>query len=108
MKTRNLFDGIPLDVPEELFTTIHRAEGLRIERIVSRGQTSPEGFWYDQEENEWIILLEGGAAVEFEGEREPIELLRGSYLNIPSHTRHRVAWTDPSQKTVWVAIHYRT
>ena len=54
------------------------------------------------------MVLEGRAAIQFEGEAEPVELQRGSYLNIPAHARHRVAWTDPNQKTVWLAIHYRT
>jgi cupin 2 domain-containing protein len=108
MKAENLFDGIPAELTEELFTTIHRDGGLRIERIVSQGQSSPEGFWYDQDENEWIILVEGSAAVQFEGEAEPVKLQRGSYLNIPARSRHRVAWTDPTQKTVWLAIQYGT
>jgi len=107
MEAANLFHGIPEALPQELFTTLHRASGLRIEGIVSQGQCSPAGFWYDQEENEWVIVLEGSAAVQFEGDAEPVELRRGSYLNIPAHTKHGVAWTDPKQKTVWLAIHYR-
>ena len=102
-----LFDSIPADVAEEVFTPLLQANGLRIERIVSHGQASPPGFWYDQNENEWVIVLEGSTAVQFEGEPEPVELQRGSYLNIPAHVRHRVAWTDPNQKTVWLAVHYR-
>lgn len=108
MKAENLFDGIPAELTEELFTTIHRDGGLRIERIVSHGQSSPEGFWYDHDENEWIILVEGSAAVQSEGEAEPVKLQRGSYLSIPAHSRHRVAWTDRNQKTVWLAIFYQT
>ncbi len=107
MHAENLWDGIPAELPEELFATLHRADGIRIERIVSQGQASPAGFWYDQEEHEWVLLLEGSAAVQFEGEADPVELRRGSYLNIPAHARHRVAWTAPDQKTVWLAIHYR-
>ena len=103
----NLFDNIPTAVPKELFTKFLQASGIRIERIVSQGQASPPEFWYDQNENEWVIVLEGSAAVQFEGE-EPVRLQRGSCLNIPAHTRHRVAWTDPSQKTVWLAVHYRS
>jgi len=103
----NLFDNIPADVPEELFTTILQANGVRIERIVSQGHVSPPGFWYDQEENEWVVVLEGHATVQFESEPKSVELQRGSYVNIPSHARHRVAWTDPNQKTVWLAIHYK-
>ena len=67
---------------------------------------SPPGFWYDQEQSEWVLLVEGSAALEFEGHPEPVELRRGSYLNIPARARHRVAWTDPARKTVWLAIHY--
>jgi cupin 2 domain-containing protein len=102
----NLLDNIPADLPKELFTMILQTSGIRIERIVSHGQTSLPGSWYDQDENEWVIVLEGHAAVQFEGD-EPVELRRGSYLNIPAHVRHRVAWTDPNQKTVWLAVHYQ-
>jgi cupin 2 domain-containing protein len=108
MKAENLLEGIPAEVSEELLTTIHCGEGLRIERIVSQGQSSPEGFWYDQDDNEWVLVLQGNAAVQFEGEAEPVELRRGSYLNIPAHARHRVVRTDPDQQTVWLAIYYRT
>ena len=106
MKAENLLDNLPAHLPEELLTTIFQANNLRIERIVSQGHTSPPGFWYDQEENELVIVLEGGATVQFEGGAEPVELRRGSYLNVPAHTRHRVAWTNANEKTVWLAIHY--
>ena len=107
MNAENLLDNLPADLPEELFTAILQANNLRIERIVSQGHASQPGFWYDQEENELVIVLEGSAAVQFEGDAEPVELRRGSFLNIPAHARHRVAWTDPNEKTVWLAIHYR-
>lgn len=106
MTCENLFTGIPPKLSEELCTVLCRGKGVRIQRIVSEGQSSPEGFWYDQEEHEWVVLLEGRAAVQFEGEPQPTELERGSYLNIPAHRRHRVAWTSPTEKTVWLAIHY--
>ena len=107
MKAENLLDYLPADLPEELFTTILQADGLRVERIVSQGHASPPGFWYDQEENELVVVLEGSATVQFEGEGEPVELRQGSFLKIPAHTKHRVVWTDPAHKTVWLAIHYR-
>ena len=107
MKPENLLDNLPANLPEELFTTILQADGLRVERIVSQGHASPPGFWYDQEENELVMVLEGNAAVQFEGDAEPVELRRGSYLNIPAHAKHRVVWTDPNEKTVWLAIHYK-
>ncbi len=101
----NLFDGIPAYLAEEHFTQLHRGDGFRIERIVSQGHCSPEGSWYDQNDEEWVLVLEGSATVQFECDSQPVELQRGSYLSIPAHSRHRVAWTDPAQKTVWLAIH---
>ena len=108
VEAKSLFEGIPAGISDELFTTLHRGGGLRIERIVSQGQSSPEGFWYDQDEDEWVIVLEGSAAVQFEGQAEPVELQRGFYLNIPAHARHRVAWTVQNRRTVWLAVFYRT
>ena len=105
MTCDNLFTDIPAKLSEELFTTLHRAEGLRIERIVSEGHRSPDGFWYDQDEDEWVVVLKGKTAIQFEGESKPIELVPGSYLNIPAHRKHRVAWTSPTEKTIWLAIH---
>lgn len=107
MKADNFFEGIPAALSAELFTAVYETDGLRIERIVSQGQSSPAGFWYDQDEEEWVLVLEGSAAVQFEGDAEPIELQRGSYLRIPAHARHKVVWTDPDQQTVWLAVHYR-
>ncbi|MGA2066539.1 MAG: cupin domain-containing protein [Thermoguttaceae bacterium] len=107
MKAENLLDGIPAALPDELRSTLLSVGGLRIERIVSQGHASPRDFWYDQEENEWVLVVEGSAAVQFEGDAQPVELRRGSHLNIPAHARHRVAWTDPNQQTVWLAVHYR-
>jgi cupin 2 domain-containing protein len=107
MEAENLFGDIPADLPAELCTPLLQKSGFRVERIVSQGHASPPGFWYDQEENEWVIVLEGGAAVEIEGFSETFTLLRGSYINIPAHKKHRVVSTDPSEKTVWLAIHYR-
>jgi cupin 2 domain-containing protein len=107
MNVENLLDGVPSELPEELFTTIHRAGGFRIERILSQGHCSGQGVWYDQEEHEWVILLEGSAVIQFERDPEPVQLRRGSYLNIPAHARHRVVSTSPTERTVWLAIHYR-
>jgi cupin 2 domain-containing protein len=107
MQPPNIFDNIPDDLPEELFTTLCQASGIRIERILSQGQASPPGFWYDQADNEWVIVLEGSATVECAGNAEAVGLQRGSYLNIPAHAKHRVVWTDPTQRTVWLAVHYQ-
>lgn len=103
----NLFADIPNNLPEELFETLVSAQGVRIERIVSHGQASPEGFWYDQDTDEWVLLLRGAARLQFENSDMPLEMEPGGYVLIPAHTRHRVAWTDPSQPTVWLAVHYQ-
>jgi cupin 2 domain-containing protein len=102
---QNLFAGLPADLPDEMFQTLLNAPGLRVERIVSHGHSSPDGFWYDQDTHEWVLLVSGAARLRLEGE-EPIEMVPGCYVNIPAHRRHRVEWTVPTQPTVWVAIHY--
>jgi cupin 2 domain-containing protein len=105
MEVTSLFREIPDHIPVELLQTLVHARAVRIERIVSRGQASPEGFWYDQEWAEWVLVVSGAARLRFEGE-EPAEIVAGSYVNIPAHVRHRVEWTDPDQVTVWLAVHY--
>ena len=101
----NLHADIPAELPEELVETLLREPGLRIERIVSLGHASPEGFWYDQRDGELVLLVKGAARLRFEGQ-EPIELQPGSFVNIPAHRRHRVEWTDPDHPTIWLAVHY--
>lgn len=102
---KNLFDGIPETMPRELFTELIRAGSVRIERIVSFGQASPSGFWYDQPENEWVLLLEGSARLLFEDRQ--VDLVPGDYLNIPAGCRHRVEKTDQNGRTVWLAVFYK-
>ena len=106
MDTDNFYCGIPADLPDEVFADVLETDTLRVERIVSRGHATPEGFWYDQQQNEWVMLLEGAARILLEGQAEAVQLGPGSYLNIPAHKRHRVEWTAPDKRTVWLAIHY--
>ncbi|MBM3527960.1 MAG: cupin domain-containing protein [Alphaproteobacteria bacterium] len=103
----NIFGGIPEQLPEELFTTLVDVPNVRVERIVSRGHASPPGFWYDQPQAEWVLVLSGSAAVLFEGEASPHVLRRGDHLHIPAHAKHRVEWTDATEPTVWLAVHYK-
>lgn len=100
----NLFTGIPSDLPQELVQTLLTAPGLRIERIVSQGHTSPPGFWYDQDESEWVLLVKGAARLQFED--RTVDLRPGDYLNIPAHKRHRVDWTTTGEPTIWLAVFY--
>jgi cupin 2 domain-containing protein len=102
--TANLFTAIPEHLPEELTTILQAGEGVRIERIVSQGHSSPQGFWYDQPDHEWVLVLKGAARIEFEN--STFEMKPGDYLNIPARTKHRVAWTTPKEPTIWLAVHY--
>jgi cupin 2 domain-containing protein len=103
----NLFAALPRSGAHEDVAALLTTPSARIERIVSTGQASPPGFWWDQEWAEWVVLLTGGAGLHFEGETEVRELKPGDYLHIPAHARHRVEWTHPSEPTVWLAIHIR-
>ena len=107
MKTSNLFSGIPNGVREEIFETLLKTDTFTLERIVSSGQATPPGQWYDQETHEWVILLKGHAGLVFEGEMEVCTLQPGDHVRIPAHRRHRVEWTEAGQATVWLALHYR-
>jgi cupin 2 domain-containing protein len=100
----NIFAGAAAGARDEILTTLLRAPGLRIERIVSTGQASPPGFWYDQAHGEWVLLLAGAAALELEHETAPRRLGPGDYLWLPPRRRHRVAWTDPAGVTIWLAV----
>ena len=100
----NLLSNLPQNLPEELFTTLLQAPGIHIERIVSHGHQSPAGFWYDQPENEWVVVLKGAARIEFED--GTLEMRTGDYTNIPAHRKHRVAWTTPDEPTVWLVVYY--
>lgn len=101
----NVFATLPSLSAEECFDTLLHLDGVRIERIVSSGQATPEGEWYDQGWDEWILLLAGSAALIVEGKSEPQRLTVGDCLLIPAYQRHRVAWTAPDERTVWLAVH---
>jgi len=105
-RMKNLLADIPPNLPDELIETILTTPHVKIERIVSRGHCSPEGFWYDQDTNEWVMVLQGRACLLFEAANEEVVLGPGDYLNIPARVRHRVQWTAPHEDTVWLAVHY--
>ena len=102
----NLFTNIETQPLEEVFETLLEEDNVRIERIVSRGHSSPKDFWYDQEQDEWIVVLKGEAKLRFEDDDAPEEMGPVDFLNIPAHRRHRVEWTSPDEVTIWLAIHY--
>jgi cupin 2 domain-containing protein len=103
----NLFHNLPVKLSEELVTSLSNNKNVRIERIVSSGHASPTGYWYDQEEHEWVVVLKGKARILFEGDDRPIEMKAGDHITIPAHSKHRLEWTIPDEPTVWLAVFYR-
>jgi cupin 2 domain-containing protein len=101
---RNLLVELPARLPDELIEVLAENPLIRIERIVSHGHISPEGFWYDQDQHEWVIVLKGAASLRFED--QTIEMKPGDFVNIPAHKKHRVEWTTPDEPTIWLAVHY--
>ncbi len=100
----NIFENLPGSGADEEFTDLLKRPGVRIERIVSTGQASPPGFWYDQPHDEWVILLKGAAGLAIEGEADR-ELKPGDYVFLPADKRHRVTFTAADEPTVWLAVH---
>lgn len=105
MKLENIFDSIPDNLDEEVFDLLLQNNQIKIERIISKGQSSPKSGWYDQDKNEWVIVLKGEAIISFEN-GEDANLKAGSYLHIPAHIKHKVKWTDPDAETIWLAVFY--
>lgn len=121
-KSKNsLFANIPNDLSAEVFEDIVKSDNVRIERIISNGQTSPEHGWYNQDQNEWVIVIKGRAQLIFENpldnsvdspvnhsdkNQTVVDLNVGDYINIPSHTKHKVSYTDTTQPTIWLAVFY--
>jgi cupin 2 domain-containing protein len=111
MLPSNLFETVPASMPEELVEVLAEGHGhLRIVRLVSQGHASVDGFWYDQEEHEWVCLLSGGAVLSFEdavsGEVRVVAMEPGDWLHIPPHAKHRVESTTAEETTVWLAVHW--
>lgn len=102
---KNIFEALPETLDTEVFNTLVDSDQVKIERIISRGQQSPESGWYDQDKNEWLIVLTGEALLLF-ADGQSINMKAGDYLNIPAHKKHRVEWTTPETETIWLAVHY--
>jgi len=106
IKKENLFRNIPAERSRELIETIAETEHVRVERIVSRGHASAPGFWYDQTEDEYVLLLQGRARLKFDGDNGILSMTPGDGIIIPKHVKHRVEWTDPDQDTIWLTVFY--
>ena len=105
MSKGNLFNYMPVNLTEESFSQLMLSPSVRIERIVSKGHCSPEVGWYDQDENEWVMVVEGAGTLLF-SDGEEVTLVKGDYINIPANTKHKVTWTDPYNETIWLAVFY--
>ena len=101
----NIFRAIPDDLSAEIFEELAGNKNVKIERIISKGHSSPDVGWYEQEQNEWVIVLKGEARLSF-ADKASVTLKEGDYINIPAHQKHKVDWTAPDQETIWLAVHY--
>ncbi len=106
MEVKSILSEVPKSLENECFESLIQTREVKIERIISLGHASPEGYWYDQQQNEWVLVIKGRARLHFEDSDTMISLEAGDYINIPSHRRHRVEWTDPAEETIWLAVHY--
>lgn len=104
-KPKNIFSNLAKDLNEETFEELFKNNKIKIERIVSTGQTTPDAEWYDQVQDEWVLLLEGDAKLLFEND-EIVSLHSGDYILIEAHKKHRVIWTNPLKTCVWLAFHF--
>lgn len=106
MKPQNIFSETLQNLGKgEIFELLINNDTVTIEKIISKGQKSSDSDWYDQKKNEWVIILRGKAVLSFE-DQASVQLNEGDYINIPAHKKHRVAWTDPDNETIWLAVHY--
>ncbi len=104
-KPENLLANLPPNLPTEVVETLVQTGHVKIERIISKGQATTEGQWYDQDYHEWVMVVKGRAKILFKT-GDQIEMGPGDYITIPAHAKHRVEWTDPNQETIWLAMHY--
>jgi cupin 2 domain-containing protein len=105
LQVTNIFDNIPTQLHQELFQDIFSKDGLKIQRIVSQGEATQDDKWYIQEDDEWVIVLQGEATLSFEDDSD-IKLSSGDYIHIPAHKKHKVSWTSSDEQTIWLAVHY--
>lgn len=108
LESGNIYAGVAPRLADEEIRELVSSPDVMIERIVSTGQASPPGHWYDQDREEWVILLRGGAGLRFDGEVQARVLAPGDYVRIPAHARHRVDWTARDEPTVWLAVHFKS
>ena len=101
----SLLADLPHRLEVERFDQLLKVTNVRIERIVSTGQATPPGEWFDQAWDGWVVVISGAAEILLEDEDAPRSLGPGDYLFLPAHIRRRVTWTAPERPTVWLAVH---
>jgi len=101
----NIFNDIPQNLDNELFEELVKTDNITIERIISKGHQSPISGWYDQEQDEWVMVLSGKAIILFEDDTE-VTMKNGDHIIIPAHQKHKVIWTEPDIETIWLAVLY--
>ncbi|MBN2008971.1 cupin domain-containing protein [candidate division KSB1 bacterium] len=106
MTLSNLLKNIPSQLPDEALDVLAKTQSIRIERIISYGHSSPDDYWYDQDETEWVMVVSGNAKLQFRETGDEITMVTGDWIEIPAHCRHRISWTDPGKPTIWLAIFY--
>jgi cupin 2 domain-containing protein len=106
IRVQNLFENLPSSLPEEQLDELAMGEGFRLERIISTAHATPADQWYDQGQDEWVMLLRGAAGLRFEDQADLVTMGPGDCLLIPAHCRHRVEWTHDKMPTVWLALHF--
>lgn len=104
--TANLFQPLSGKSESEVSSILAEGNRFRLKRIVSTGQATPAGEWYDEPTTEWVVMLSGAATLRFEVDDREVRLQPGDYLEIQPHCRHRVEWTTPDEETVWLAVYY--
>ena len=104
-KITNIFDSIPDNLDEEVFDLLIQNRNIMIERIISKGQSSPKSGWYNQNKDEWVIVLRGEALISFEND-DDVNLKAGDHIHIPAFTKHKVKWTDSGTETIWLAVFF--
>jgi len=107
VEVQNIVADIPVQLPNELFSTLLQNSQFKVERIVSKGHCNAQDEWYEQSDAEWVFLFQGAAILEFAEPYELKKLNAGDYLLIPAYCKHRVDWTDPKQESIWLALHFK-
>ena len=102
VEIKNIFDNIAEVGEEEQFDWLMKGKHYRIDRIISSGHSYPHGFWYDQEDDEWIFLVQGEATLEIEGELR--DMKAGDYLFLPKNCKHRVEKTSVEPVCIWLCF----